>query len=321
MKVQKHIRKNRVIIYNKPHHIMDKKLLDFIKNKNNNNLTNDENERLKKLNKYRLELERLNTQPYIKQRSPEWFELRKNRLTASDLADAIAKNNSSLVKKKAGLFHDASNIDFSKIKPLVWGTMFEPMAIRTYSQRNNDIKINEFGLIPHESLNHFGASPDGITELGIMIEIKCPYSRQIIDDKIPDKYYMQIQGQLAVCNLEECDYIECEFKLYENKEDYLSETQESKVDHGIIAEFKEQVYEYSDPYLTKEEAIRDIKTKIENKNNFIQFKYWKLVKINVQKVYFNKQEWESAIVPKINDFWNKVISYRKTGPFIDEDTD
>jgi putative phage-type endonuclease len=300
---------------------MDKKLLDFIKNKNNNNLTNDENERLKKLNKYRLELERLKTQPYIKQRSPEWFELRKNRLTASDLADAIAKNNSSLVKKKAGLFHDASNIDFSKIKPLVWGTMFEPMAIRTYSQRNNDIKINEFGLIPHESLNHFGASPDGITELGIMIEIKCPYSRQIIDDKIPDKYYMQIQGQLAVCNLEECDYIECEFKLYENKEDYLSETQESNVDHGIIAEFKEQVYEYSDPYLTKEEAIRDIKTKIENKNNFIQFKYWKLVKINVQKVYFNKQEWESAIVPKINDFWNKVISYRKTGPFIDEDTD
>jgi hypothetical protein len=132
---------------------------------------------------------------------------------------------------------------------------------------------------------------------------------------------MQIQGQLAVCNLEECDYIECEFKLYENEADYLNENKETKVDHGIIAEFKDQIYEYSDPYLTKEEAIKDIKSKIENKNNFFQYKYWRLVRMNVQRVYFNKQEWDTSIVPKINDFWNKVVSYRKKGPFIDEDTD
>ena len=73
--------------------------------------------------------------------------------------------------------------------------------------------------------------------------------------------------------------------------------------------------------MTKEEAIKDIKSKIENKNNFFQYKYWRLVRMNVQRVYFNKQEWDTSIVPKINDFWNKVVSYRKKGPFIDEDTD
>jgi hypothetical protein len=38
-----------------------------------------------------------------------------------------------------------------------------------------------------------------------------------------------------------------------------------EADEMLSSGFKEQVYEYSDPYLTKEEAIRDIKTKIENK--------------------------------------------------------
>jgi len=44
-------------------------------------------------------LKELLTRPLIKQRTPEWFKLRENRLTASDLHDAI-KNPLSLSKKK-----------------------------------------------------------------------------------------------------------------------------------------------------------------------------------------------------------------------------
>ena len=92
--------------------------------------------------------------------------------------------------------------------------MFEDMAIRCYKQINNNIPVHIFGIIQNKNIEHFGASPDGITDLGIMVEIKCPFSRQIKKDFIPEKYYYQMQGQLAVCNLTECDYVECEFKIF-----------------------------------------------------------------------------------------------------------
>ena len=57
-----------------------------------------------------------------------------------------------------------------------------------------------------------------------MVEIKCPYSRKLKKDYIPEKYYYQIQGQLAVCNLKECDYVECIFKKYNNKNDYRQDS-------------------------------------------------------------------------------------------------
>ena len=275
--------------------------------------------RLKKLKTYRKKLLELKNIPLIKQRTDEWFELRKNRLTASDLYDAISKTNIPLAKKKAGIIID--NTNFNIIPPLKWGTMFEPMATRCYSQKKNNIEINEFGLIADKNLEHFGASPDGISELGIMIEIKCPYTRQIKENFIPPKYYLQIQGQLAVCGLEECDYIECNFKNLKTEEEYLIElNSDIKLEHGIIAEFKiknsnDFYYIYSDDNLTPNECISNINFKLNEKMQldktllFTKLTYWKLDQINIQKVYFNEKEWKD-IVPKINSFWEKVESYK-----------
>ena len=153
--------------------------------------------------------------PLIKQRTPEWFKLREDRLTASDLYDAV-KSPLTLAKRKI----KGNAFNSSGIPALKWGVMFEPIAIQIYAHLNKT-KIHEFGLIINDDISNFGASPDGITDEGIMIEIKCPYSRKIISDKIPDKYQYQIQGQLAVCKLQECDYIECEFGSYTSENEYL----------------------------------------------------------------------------------------------------
>jgi len=146
-------------------------------------------------------LKELLTRPLIKQRTPEWFKLRENRLTASDLYDAV-KNPLSLSKKKLkGITYNSN-----AIPALKWGTMFEQVASSIYEDMKKK-KIYEFGLVINEDIKNFGASPDGITEDGKMIEIKCPYKRKIVDGEIPEKYQYQIQGQLAVCKLNDCDYI------------------------------------------------------------------------------------------------------------------
>ena len=277
------------------------------------------NKRLTSIKKYRVELKALLTLPLMKQRSVEWFEARKTRLTASDLYDAVKGGNVSikLAKKKANIIID--NINYNSIPALKWGTMFEPMASRCYSQKMNNINIHDFGLLCDVDNKHFGASPDGINELGIMIEIKCPYSRKIADGVIPDKYKMQIQGQLAVCKLNECDYIECVFKSIEQEEEYL-DIGDSIINHGVIAEFYnskgEYVYFYSEPNKTPKECVQDI---INQKNNcannnsnglkFSKYTYWKLDEIIIQRVNFNSDEWET-IIPKINMFWETVEEYK-----------
>ena len=87
-----------------------------------------------------------------------------------------------------------------------------------------------------------------------MIEIKCPFKRILKKDYVPEKYYYQIQGQLAVCELEECDYVECYFKRYDTDEEYINEVKEKQftnTNHGIIAEYLDKIndcyyYIYSD---------------------------------------------------------------------------
>lgn len=279
-----------------------------------------------KYNKYinnSLILEKLKKIPLVKQRTQEWIDLRKNRLTASNLAEAISNNNDRIAKKKANIIID--NVNYNNIPAIKWGVMFESMALRCYSQLNNDIKVNEFGLILNNDLDCFAASPDGITELGDMIEIKCPYSRKI-DGSIPKAYYLQMQGQLAVCNLKRCIYIECSFMEYENEEKYLEEKEDTNINYGIIAEFKDEnddyYYLYSKEYLNKEETITDIENKKINCNyKFIKFHYWKLKEINIKKVKFDEKEWNDNIKPKIIEFWEKVENYKqnKKNLFIEED--
>ena len=285
--------------------------------------------RLADIRQYRAELKELLKLPLMKQRTTEWFDARKTRLTASDLYDAIKVSRDSsdssvsikLAKKKANIVA-TDTINYNAIPALKWGTMFEPMATRCYSQKMNDIFIHDFGLICDTNNEHFGASPDGINELGIMLEIKCPYSRKIVDGVIPDKYKMQIQGQLAVCKLKECDYIECIFKSLESEEEYLCIDGDAAVSHGtacamhgVIAEFYnragEYVYYYSEPNRTPAECLADIRkiASSEEKLKFSKYTYWRLDEMIIQRVVFNAREWET-IIPKINSFWEKVEEYK-----------
>lgn len=197
--------------------------------------------------KYRVwqrQLQELQRIPVIQQRSEEWYAARQTLITASDFAQALGEGKFGTQRqffaKKCG--YDDTPFD-GNLPPLRWGVMFEPVATAIYSARNN-VRVHEFGLIRHPRIDYLGASPDGITDLGVMVEVKCPYRRKI-NGEVPTQYYYQIQGQLDVCGLEECDYLECEFVCCEDAAALAGAVSAKGADeHGMIVEYEDGSFEY-----------------------------------------------------------------------------
>ena len=141
---------------------------------------------------------------YAEQRSQEWLDLRDNMITASDVASAIGDNHyetpDAFVKKKVLKTKWAGNAATAH------GTLLEPIVRDLYDQRTGR-KSHEIGLVQHRQYPWLGASPDGVTEDGLLIEIKCPLTRKI-EAKVPKHYWPQVQLQLEITDLEECDFIQ-----------------------------------------------------------------------------------------------------------------
>lgn len=55
------------------------------------------------------------------------------------------------------------------------------------------IECKDVGLLIHEQHSWLGASPDGVTSCGRLMEIKCPYKRKPIPYEVPHHYWPQIQ--------------------------------------------------------------------------------------------------------------------------------
>ena len=148
--------------------------------------------------------------PQPEQRSQAWYDMRYNMITASDIGAIIGyskyQNRMKILRKKCGLGPPFTGNFHTR-----HGQMFEPIATDIYATRNFTT-VHEFGLIQHPKISFIGASPDGITVKGRMLEIKCPSVREINGNVLDPKtkaYYAQIQTQLEVCNLEYCDFFEC----------------------------------------------------------------------------------------------------------------
>ena len=144
------------------------------------------------------------SQSYADQRSQEWLSLRGTMLTASDLATAIGDNPyekpSDLLLKKCGAVKWDGNAATAH------GTLLEPIARDLYDLRHGQ-KSHEIGLVQHPVHKWLGGSPDGVTESGRLIEIKCPLTRKITP-AVPKYYLPQIQLLLEVLDLEVCDFIQ-----------------------------------------------------------------------------------------------------------------
>lgn len=143
---------------------------------------------------------------YAEQRSEEWLKLRENMITASDVASVLGisrfETPQSILYKKCGFQKKYSQRSQDAMSH---GVQYESQARDLYCSVTGEV-VHEIGLVQHPDYPFIGASPDGITESGKLIEIKCPTGQ--FRKKIPDYYYPQVQLCMEVLDLDECVYIE-----------------------------------------------------------------------------------------------------------------
>ena len=141
---------------------------------------------------------------YDPQRSNAWLEMRGKMLTASDAGTALGVNPyetpNDFILKKCG------HSDFKGNAATEHGNKFEDEARDLYCERYGEVS-HEIGLYQHPVYPWLGGSPDGLTESGKLIEIKCPLRRKI-SNEVPIYYMAQVQLLLEILNLEEAVFIQ-----------------------------------------------------------------------------------------------------------------
>ncbi len=264
-------------------------------------------------------LEYYKTQEQPEQKTDEWYKFRYDGLTASTLYKAIdsqANINSIIYEKCQPLKIRSKGVNINT--PFHNGHKYEPLSILLY-EKWFDTKIGEFGCMKHKNHSFLRASPDGINikrdnpRYGRALEIKNPVSRQLTG--IPKKdYWVQMQLQMEVWDLDECDFLETVFQEYETEEEFLNDNNKHK---GIIVMFNDgiqPIYEYCPIDYNKEQFDEWYDNIMENHINhsWINNIYWYLKEYSLVLCPRNKK-WFQTVFPQIQKIWNIIIKERISG--------
>lgn len=291
----------------------------------------------------KLQLGKLLSLKKVEQRTPEWYSLRMTMLTASDWATAIGEGHfnkkEDLILKKCGKGPQFLGNIYTE-----WGVKYEDVAVRLYELRNKT-NVYEFGVLVHPQYPFLGASPDGITVKGIMLEIKCPYSRKITGI-VPRHYWIQIQGQLEVCNLSYCDFLECKISEYSGINEYLDDVEDNPpimdfgvdeklqdkyekghvflrtkdhMEKGVVLTFNtpegENKYFHSELGVSKKEFEdwhKRVKSEVPSDWVERRINYWRFDKTSCVRVE-RDPNWFSEALLKLKETWNQIEHYKKVG--------
>jgi len=185
------------------------------------------------------------------QRSDAWFKARLGKVTASRVADVVAKTKTGWGASRANYMAEliAERLTgepaekFSNAA-MQWGTDREPEARAAYEFRG-DFDVAEVGFVDHPFIEMTGASPDGLVgDIG-MVEIKAPNTATHIDtllsQSVPGKYVTQMMWQMGCCEREWVDYVSYDPRLPDEMRLFVKRIERDDAEiarlEGLVTEF------------------------------------------------------------------------------------
>jgi len=168
----------------------------------------------------------------IEQGSDSWLELRKGKVTASRVADVLAKTKTGVSASRGNyLIQLALERVTGVIEPsytndaMAYGTANEQTA-RTAFEVAHNVFVDQVAFVDHPTIKNFGCSPDGIVG-DSLLEIKCPYQSAIhwsyFKDGCPSKYYTQIQAQMSCTGAKSVWFVSFDPRMPARSQLYIEE--------------------------------------------------------------------------------------------------
>lgn len=182
------------------------------------------------------------------QGSPEWHAARAGRVTASKIADMLARTKTGWGASRANYAAQlvaerltGAVADSYMNEAMRWGVEKEPEAIAAY-EFYRDMPVTRVGFVLHPAIDDSGASPDGLVGDPGLIECKCPQTSTHIDtllgQNVPGKYQDQIQWQMACTGREWCDFVSFDPRMPESMRLFVKRLNR---DNARIAEIEKEV--------------------------------------------------------------------------------
>lgn len=144
----------------------------------------------------------------FEQRSPEWYQIREGKITASGIINILGKD--TLATTKGAIDNLAIKLATEQVFGMIEndfvsfdmqrGIDMEPSAIGLLADilATEFIDISKVGFIEHSE--HIGCSPDGLASNNFTAESKCPnpenFFKLCITREIDRKHYAQVQHQI-----------------------------------------------------------------------------------------------------------------------------
>jgi putative phage-type endonuclease len=187
----------------------------------------------------------------VEQGTPEWFAARLGNVTASRVADVIAKTKSGYSASRENymaqlLCERMTNTVAESYTnaAMQWGTETEPLARAAY-ESFADVLVDEVGYIAHPTIERAGASPDGLVGVFGLLEIKCPNSATHIDtlisEQVPTKYITQMQWQMSCTGRTWADFVSFDPRLPSGLQMFVKRVE---FDAEYVAMLKEEVIKF-----------------------------------------------------------------------------
>jgi len=199
-----------------------------------------------------------------------WFADRLGKVTASRLADVLAKTKTSysasrnnymtqLVLETVTQTRAESYTNFS----MAWGTEQEPFARAAYEAKTGQM-VEEVGFLPHPTISLAGASPDGLVGDDGMVEIKCPSTSTALEcwltqsqggNPVDSKYFAQMQWQMRCADRSWCDYVVFDPRMPAKAQLFVTRVMR---DDAWLTVAEEEVTKFLAEMQTKVETLKSI---------------------------------------------------------------
>jgi putative phage-type endonuclease len=187
----------------------------------------------------------------VEQGTLEWFAARLGNVTASRVADVIAKTKSGYSASRENYMAQlicermtGTVAESYTNAAMAWGTETEPLARAAYESLA-DVLVDEVGYIAHPTIERAGASPDGLIGLFGLLEIKCPNTATHIDtlisEKVPTKYITQVQWQMSCTGRTWADFVSFDPRLPSGLQMFVKRVE---FDAEYVAMLKEEVIKF-----------------------------------------------------------------------------